>query len=269
MKKKSLYRKRRSVKRSKYSPRRSSVSVAVKKYVNRTIHSNIENKCAQVQWSQSLGGATGSSTLYAFPMTPYAGYMSISPTVLQNGRVGNTIKTRKLTFNFVMSPLQYNATTNPYPTPLEVQMIFGYAKDDSAVIPTPTDITNLFQAGSSSSAPTGLLTDLCLDFNKDAWHISKVMKFKLGYGSFNASPGGQANLGYTTNNDFKLNVVKRINLTKYCPKTIKFNDSTTLPQNKGLFCMINVLNALGNSVIPVNQLVCRIDGYVNYEYEDA
>jgi len=56
--KKRNYRKRVSKRtaRSVVGRKRSSVSVAVKKYVKSRIHAQIENKGYQVQWSQNIVG---------------------------------------------------------------------------------------------------------------------------------------------------------------------------------------------------------------------
>jgi len=67
------------------------LTLAVKKFVKSTIHKQIENKQTLIQWSQSLGGYTASNTLYAFPLTPYSGYMPLAQGVNSQSRIGNLV----------------------------------------------------------------------------------------------------------------------------------------------------------------------------------
>ena len=95
---KRVYRKRRVYKKRPAYKKRSTVSNTIKRYVKRTIHSQIENK-------------TISDTYFRVPLTTfnYANtmplsisaipYGSLAQTATQAGRIGNEIKVRKLEFN--------------------------------------------------------------------------------------------------------------------------------------------------------------------------
>jgi len=269
MLKKRSYRGRRLRKRSSAVGRkRSSVSVAVKKYVKSIVHKEAENKCIQLNYTTSLYSVTGSTTLNAFPISPYASYMAITQGVGQAGRVGNKIRTRKLMFNYVLRPLSYDATINTLPQPMEIQMIFGRTRNSPALLPAAADVQQMFQGSNGVIQPTGTLEDLCLPFNDDYWDIVKVVRHKLGYAE-SAGTGGSATSQYFSNNDFKMNVIRKLNLTKYIPKLLKYNDATNSPTSKGLFLFINVIPAGGSSPFGPTQLPCRIHSYINFEYEDS
>lgn len=246
----------------------SAVSVAVKSYVKKTLARNIENKSAQIQYSASLYGYAGSPTLNQFPLTPYTGFMTISQSVLQNGRVGNEIKVKKLMYNYVLRALAQDVAINPSPQPMEVQIIFAHTRDQPALIPSVGDYQSLFQLNNTSAPPQGTLEDLCSPFNKDYWNILKVVNHKIGYATAEGS-GNQPTAQYFANNDFKLNVVRRINLTKYAPKIIKFNDANNTPTTKGVFVFFNVLPAGQSAALNNTTLPVRVHSYVTLDYEDA
>lgn len=261
MKGKRIY-KRKTLAKSKV------VSSSVKEYVQKTIHREIENKGYQLQYTASLYGVNGSSVLNAFPVCPYSGYMAISQGVGVNARSGNSIKTRSLMFKYVLRPLTYDATINSVPQPYEIQMIFCRVKNNPTSLPVSAEVNQLFQLNNSSLGPQGTLEDLCIPFNKDYWEILKVVRHKIGYAD-NTGSGAQLTAQYFANNDFKLNVVGSVNLTKYYPKTVKFNDTTTTPTTKGIFLLINVIPAGSSAAIPAAQLPIRIHSYIDYQYEDA
>ena len=246
----------------------ASVSQNVKAYVKKAIHVSNENKSVQLQYTTSLYGVNGSSTLNAFPVCPYTGYLTVAQGVGQNGRVGNSIKTRSLMFRYVLRPLAYDATINSVPQPYEVQMLFCRVRNNPTSIPASAEVNNLFQLNNASLGPQGTLEDLCVPFNKDYWEILKVQRHKIGYAE-NTGSGAQITSSYLANNDFKLNVVNSVNLTKYYPKTVKFNDTTNTPTTKGIFLLINVISAVSSAAIPATQLPVRIHSYIDYQYEDS
>lgn len=263
--KKSSTRKRRSVRGGRKS---SAVSFAVKKYVKRTIHSQIENKCVQINPGPlSFGNVLESPEFNAFPMAPLNLFWSISQGVGQGARVGNVIKVRKTYLNYILYPTQYDVTTNPLPAPQEVRMMLGYVKNTPTFAPLSGDIAQLFQAGSSSAAPIGNLKDLISVYNTDYWTIKKSWTHKVGHSNY-------AGLGTSTanqqgaNNDFKLNVMKRMDITSMCPKTCIFNDSSVTTNTKNLFFMYYAVASNGFTLTATN-LPIRIDYWIDFHYEDA
>jgi len=251
-----------------YRTKRTVIPKALKSYVSKAIHRNVENKGYQVQWSQSLGGYAGNNLLYAFPLTPYSGGLNISQGVTQSTRIGNQIKPRKLMWNMILSPLFYNVSTNSNPQPLEIEIYICSMKKCIGELPTATDVSNLFQSNASSIAPTGSLIDLTQDINKDLFTLHKRFRHKLGFASFDGTGVNAAAQSYN-NNDFKLNVVRKINLTKYCPKTITYNDGSVSPTSRCVFAMINISPSIGGTQFAGSQFVARLDSTISLQYEDA
>ncbi len=247
---------------------RSSVSVGVKNYVKRAIHSQIENKSIQINpGSLSFGNVLESPDFNAYPMAPLSTYWTIPQGTGQGGRVGNEIKTRKCYLNYVLRPTQYDAGTNPAPQPSMVRMMLGYVKNTPSFAPIGGDINQLFDAGSTSVAPVGSLKDLISVYNKDYWTIKKSWTHKLGYAN-NSGTGAFAGAQFFANNDFSLNVLKRMDITSMMPKTCVFNDTSATTNTKNLFFMFYAVASNGaiysNITLPVS-----IDYWIDYHYEDA
>lgn len=259
--------KTRGRKRGAARGRKSGVSLAVKKYVKRAIHVNVENKTQTVNYSGNFGNASANASLYTYPVTPYTGFMTVGQGITQNTRIGNEIKIRKAYLRYVLRPLGYNASTNVNPVPIQVEMFLGRTRLCPGDIPVAGDFTVLFQNGSSSIGPVGTLKDLISNVNTDYWTVKKRWSHKLGFGEY-AGTGSIAQQQFFSNNDFKLNVVKKLDITKYYPKTLKFNDATNQVQGPGLFLWYQAISANGNDS-GSTQLTANIDFWIDIQYEDA
>jgi len=161
----------------------TNVSKAVKKYVKRTLHTQIENKELNIDSGANFGNYLNDNTLGAYPMMPLVGYWTVSQNVNAAGRVGNQISIRKVMLSYVLRPMPYNGTTNPVGRPCEVEMFLGYVKRTPSVRPTATDFQNLFQAGNTANPPTGDLNDINANINSDYWCVKKRWRAKIGYSS--------------------------------------------------------------------------------------
>jgi len=261
------YSKKRVTKKRVAGKRKSSVSVGVKKYVKSQIHKEIENKCQQINGGGAFGNVAGSSTLNMYPMLPYTGYMQISQGLRQNERTGNEIRIRKVMLNYVLKPNAYDAIYNNVLQPVEIDLFLGYVKRTPGELPIAADVTQLFQNGSSTTPPLGTLRDLISVINTDYWHISKRWRHKLGFAEYYGT-GTQVASQSFTNNDFKLNVVNKIDITKFCNKTCKFNDATNTNQGKNLFFFYQAVAANG-AAFSGYQIPAQMDFWVDFTYEDA
>lgn len=259
--------KKRSTKKRVAGKRKSSVSAGVRSYVKKQIHKNIENKMQNVNFSEDFGNFLQSTSMHAYPITPYTGYLQIGHGVLQNNRVGNQIRTAKVMLNYVLRPTPYSALNNAGPAPVEVEMFLGYLKQFPSTLPTPGDFNNFYQVGNTSVAPTGNLNDLAASVNKDYFVIKKQWRHKLGY-SNNAGSGANAAYQTFANNDFKLNVVKKLNITQHVPKLIQFNDASPTATSRGLFLWYQGVSSAGN-ILANTQTPVHIDFWIDFQYEDA
>lgn len=265
--KKGYKRPRRAYQRKPRVGRKSSVSSAVKAYVKKAIHVDEENKMINTNASDDFGSITNSSTMNMYPILPYVGYSTLSQGVLSNNRIGNEVKIRKVMLKYVLRPNPYDVTTNTVPIPQVVDMYLGYVKQSPGFLPSATDLTYLFQNGSSSTAPAGNLNDLIYDINKDFWNVKKRWQHKIGYSAMTGT-GGNAGNQYFQNNDFKFNVVKKLNITKHVTKTMKFTDAVASLQGTNLFFFYQTLRADGLAT-GATQTPVHIDFWIDVTYEDA
>jgi len=243
-----------------------SVSLTIKKYVNTAIHKMAENKCVQIQGSRSFGTILQSPDLGVYPLAPLSTFWTIGQGVGQGQRIGNQLKTRRVMLNYVLRPNFYNATSNDQPLPQEVNMFLGYVKNTPSQLPIASDFSFLYQNGNTTSAPSGTVRDLISVINTDYWVIKKRWTHKIGYAS-NTGSGSIPQAAYLANNDFKMNVVKRMDITKYLPRTISFQDTAITSLQKNLFFFQQSIMATGNLGSAIQQPT-NIDFWIDYQYED-
>lgn len=265
-----IYRKKRIIRKKRVVRKTSkpkSVSVAVKKYVKKALAVNIENKSIAVTASTSFGNILESPDMNVYPMMPYTGYLTIPQGVTQGTRTGNQVKIRRVMLNYALFPLKYDAVTNITPQPIEVLMYLGTIKRAKGEIPFAPDFSNLFQLGGTSTAPTGTLIDTCFDINKDFWDIKKSWRHKIGYSNYDGT-GTSGTFQRFANNDFKLSVIRKMDITKMCPASLKFDDSNTTTQGNNLFLFYQAVSANGNSLAATQQLA-QLNFFLTITYEDA
>lgn len=260
--KKRYPRKRKGPARKKASkPTRKS---SIKKMVSQMIHKQIENKVEQFTSQNNIISSYAYNTsLFVVSCIPYnqiiLGYGS-------GDRVGNTIRPRSVYFNYVLHPVPYAAVGNPAPVPQDVIIFFGKVKNSRAQQPIASDFAKLWQAGDTSRSPFSTTLDMIQDVNKDWFTVYKIMRHKVGCAEINGT-GGSAGNQYFNNNDYKFNVVRRLNITKYVPKVIKFNDTTAQNTNDGLWMWAMCVNADGTTNSTYTPMY--MDVTLNFTYEDA
>lgn len=264
--KRSNYRRGKKSSTKKRTTRR--VSPTIKSYVNKAINRNVENKIEEtLSANNTIASYSVNPSLFCISCIPYAG---INQGLGQGDRIGNTIRTKYCRFSYVLRPSVYDAVVNPTVKPLEVLVFFGVVKNSKPLQPVSSDFAKLFQAGDSTHAPYSNLLDTIAEINKDWFQVYKSFRHKIGYsGAY--SPSAQAvnasTQQYYLNNDFKYNIIKKVNLTKHCPKTLKFNDATQQPTNGGLWMWAMCVNADGTT--STSTTPCFMDYKVTYHYEDA
>lgn len=254
-------------KRSAAGKGKTSVSAGVKKYVKRAIDLEVEDKSVQINQQISFGNYLESPEFNAFPMCPQNGYWAIGQSVQAGSRLGNKIKIKSVHLNYVLRPNDYINPFNLTPTPSNVLLYLGYVKNAPSFVPVASDFTQFYQAGSSVQAPFGTLKDSIAILNKDYWVIKKRWMEKIGFAS-NDGTGGQAAGQYYSNNDYKLNATRRIDITKYCVKTCTFNDGASGVTNRNLYFMFEAVAANGTTY-GATTLPCNIDYWIDFVYQDA
>jgi len=243
------------------------VSLSVKRFVKTAIAREIENKQIAITQALSFGNVVESPDLNAYPVLPYSGFTLLPQGVTQGTRTGNQCKIRRVMLNYVLLPQPYNATTNPNPVPVHVQLFLGAVKQYKGILPQSADINLMFQLGGTTVAPTGALLDLTYQINRDNWDIKKQWGHKLGYAAYGGTGTIPAQQSFT-NNDFKLNVVNRMDITKHCAASMKFNDGNSTHQGANLFFMFQAIAANG-AALPATVQAAQIQYSIIIEYEDA
>lgn len=244
---------------------RKKVTEVVKAYVAKAIHSQIENKSIQYNAGINLTNYADGATMNGFPLTPGL-TMNIIQGVGAADRTGNRIKIMKAVLNYWMVPTAYNVLINPNPKPLMIRIFIGYSKINPTIIPPAADTALFFQNGDAASAPNGFIADILRKVNKDKYVIFRDIKHKLGYEAATGT-GAVAGSQYYGNNDFKYNILKKIDVTKYMPKTVIYNDTTSVPTSRGLFCWIQIVNA--DNTATTGYLPVAFNYFVDLTYEDA
>lgn len=238
---------------------------AVESIATKVVHNQIENKTA-------CAITTAPRNVNAYVYNTLMGVVSCIPTdnisqsTGQSGRIANTIRTRYLNCKLVFFPNPFNATDNAVPKPQEVLLFFGKIKGQKSITPITADFQKLWQNGNSSVQPYSDLRDLTQLVNKDYWIVYKIFRFKIGFAAYGGT-GSTAGQQFYESNDFKLNVVKNINLTKWCPKILKFNDTTLSPSNDNLFMWYEAVNADGSAASSTYPM--SVSYTFNYFYEDG
>lgn len=245
-------------------------TTGIKKMVRREIARNTENKTFQYLGTglDLLPSTSVSFDSNIIPVTPYASYLAINQGTGQGQRIGNKIKIKKLKIDGIMFPLGYNAVSNLTPCPLQIKFWFFLDKEEPNAIPAPAVAADFFQFGSTSIGFQNELFDHTMPVNTNRYRVLTTRTFKVGYSGYTSGVGNQANQGYFSNNDFKMNARLRVDLTKYCVKNINFRDNNTTPTTRGIYMMAQCCYSNGNP-ITAGTIPAKLEYMLTVDYEDA
>lgn len=243
-------------------PRKKTMVKLIKSVVQRTA----EVKSNTMDMVLGLSSILNSTVMNVRTISPSSAYMPIVGGTSSDERVGNRIKTKKVTLRYVLNSLPYNATSNLAPCPMNVIIWIGRMKR-SIFSPTALDFQNLFQFGSASVPPLGDLSDLNANLNTDYFTVSKRIVHKLGFADYNGTGVNVGAQSYT-NNDYPYNVIRKIDLTKCFASEYIFNDADNDPQNSRTYIWFEVLRADG-LVGTAAAVPCIFRGTVEYQYTDV
>lgn len=245
--------------------RRRKVTKVIKSYVNQAIHKQIENKTIQYNSGFTMVNYTDDNFMRGFALSPGTS-LAIPQGTGEGDRTGNRIKIMKATLTYWLVPAAYSGLLNPNPKPTNIRIWIGYSKTNPTIIPPAADTAVFFQNGDTSQPPNGFISDILRSVNKDKYVIFRDIKHKLGYASASGT-GFVAGSEYFANNDFKYNIMKKIDITKYLIRNVIYNDGTAIPTTRGLFCWCQVVyadNTTTTGTIPAN-----FNYFVDLTYEDA
>lgn len=191
-----------------------------------------EIKQCRYNWTETFGSYQTTSFLGKAiqPLMPYSTYATITQGTGQSGRIGNKVRQVNSYVIGILTPLGYNATSNPNPRPLDVLM-YIYCSRDTPNTLNSTNMTGFYNTNSGATTPSGTILDSISPINTDRYEVVYKRMFKVAfadYGGLGVSTTAQS----YTNNDYKYSVRFRVNITKILPKVFRYNDNSDTPNNK-------------------------------------
>lgn len=268
MKSKRTFYRKRAVKKTK--PTKS-----LKTYVKRFYNRQLETKDKKYQ-TPTLELANFANTSLrgnnTIELTPNSSTLAIQQGTAESQRVGNRVTTASAYLKLRIFPEPYDSIKNSLPIPQVVMGIIWSIKAQDQTLSNAQAIAAnyILQNNNSSSGLSGDLSDWMRDLNTDIIKVYKVFTFKVGAAAYNNNTGVQNNMYNFTNNDFKLCVLKKINLTKFFPKRIIFNDNDNDANSKSLYLTLSPMDADGGvNIDGVNAVPLQWEYGLHLRYKDA
>lgn len=267
---------KRSVKTPK--GRKMPTAASINAIVKRTVLGTMEKKRIPYISSATLYGLTQTvsiATNNIIGLTPnsFTGktYTIVQGTGQQN-RIGNQISPVKAVLKVNMFAAPYNAVSNTAPRPFTVRMLILSPKPGIQCI-SCTDLstivsTTLFQNGNGTLGALGNLYDLITPYNDDVVTIHFVRDFKLGPAAFTGVTGGADATTTKASNDFSLSQEYTVDVTKYLPKKITFDDNSGQTTSRPTFCLFHPV-AFDSVVYGAAQIPCNMVFSFGMDYVDA
>nr|WPR18721.1 MAG: capsid protein [Owegonang virus 19] len=262
---------------------KSSWKKSVAKVCKRVIATRAEVKGQSVAQRNVLSQTQACSSDSTFfrqnniiQLTPNASNLVIQQGDGDSDRTGSSIYTKRVMFKGLICPTNIDTIYNPSPArPMEVRMVICSIKPQ--LVQSPTSLLNICQASIfnennssyplTSSGTVANLWDMMRTLNTDLIQVHKVKIFKIG-----GQPGntGTASGGNTNPNlpDFNYNSKFSIDVTKYCPKRVTFNDASYDSTSKQLFALFIVCDATGNTPSSNPNRPLALYHNINYEFTD-
>lgn len=225
---------------------------------------------------QILQTGTITTVNNCFAITPCSQTTSapnIFSGVNSDERVGNRVHTKSVKLSITLFPNPYAATTNTGPVPMYIRMYILKKRINPFTLPSIAELTDattgdFFRLGDETTGFTGSLVDMNYHVNEEKYKYITHYDFKLGYSSNNGTGAGtQPTYQYFNNNDFKLSYVRTLDLTKYCPKQIVWDNDTNTTTTPPVWVVMQGVAANGG-ILPSNQLPWHINTFTTFEYED-
>lgn len=248
--------------KAKKSKNSISVSVPIKRYVNRALSRHIEKKRYIVSGNaintiKTSQGTVGGTT-----------YLPLLPRLNQGNRayerVGNYVTVTSGSIEGWIALRPYSATLNTF-QPCIVKMWLCSQKVANSATLDATSFTNFFDIASTSQAMVGASPDLVLPINKQDWVLwdSKIVYLGDSTPTTTFSPTATA----ATDGSAMYTAPFKFKYPKSCLKKLAYDDTTTDCTNKNLFLIFQAVAADGSTQVgPIANLVTYL---IHSEYTDA
>lgn len=223
------------------------------KKVKSVIKKMAEHKTIQYSTQANIFGYNAAGQgLLQFQLTPVSGMLNITQGTGQADRIGNQVRVVKATLKYVLSAAPIDATYNVTAVPQDVRFMITSNRQSRVLSPA---VSTFFQNGDSSAAPTSNMQDMIQFVNKDMTTVHKDWRHKVGANNYTATS--------SDNNDYRLNVMKTVDLTKYYPKVLTWNDTSTTISEQSKW--LTILMAPANlSVIDTTGTATFKTAFINY-----
>lgn len=258
----------------------SVLTPEIKKMLNDMVAKKVsaiaENKYTQFGWGIRYGYGADSANFYGasggtIALTPESSGLTIPQGTGQGSRVGNRVRVKKAVLKVLVQAYKYDGTYNPYPQPVCVQIFLWRPKGDDSLTNARAITTyytggTFFQQAATSIGFVGSYYDWQNEVNHDKLVLYKKSIYKVGF-SDNIGSGGVVASQYFTNSDFKYAHLIEMDVTKYFPSVLTFNDATTTATSHGVYMTIAGFDAAGSDP-GANRIQFTYEPQINLTYED-
>lgn len=271
----------------KYTPRRNyrkkMPMVSFQKRVQKIISSNVENKFTDtINYNHAIAKTDSSSQYTFFKWTPGSNVtgsrlFNLDIGARQNSRIGNTIKLKRWIIKGLIQPVVSGTImTNSYVGYVDVY--FGKLMANTSS--PPNTLINLYQNGSTATAPTCISKDILNPLNKDFYKVYYHRRFKMGAASDSVTyTATTPSTTHAANNDFKLSQTFGFDVCRFILKNkhLKYNDfsTTTTPYPPDNADVLNLTlwatftPQSGQATGAGAETLYKLDVVTYAEYEDA
>jgi len=194
--------------------------------------------------------------------------LSILQGTTGSSRIGDRIKIRNLYFRGTLTPLGYQSTTNPTCKPLQVKMFLFYNKQTPTSKPMVQASSDFFRFNNTTQIINDDLASMWAPVNDDKYRVVYTRMFKLGLANTLLNSSGTLGPVNYVNNDFKYNCNFKVDVAKYLPKVVRYNDNNSDPTSRGLYAMFVPVAADGTG-LGASAQIASITYSLECIYEDA
>lgn len=196
------------------------------------------------------------------PLTPYESFLTINKGTAQCDRIGNQVSVKRHVVRFVFTLNERDPNnTDPLKVARPYYIRLWFFKLKPRLPQTVAEAaqiaqTNMFQWGNNADLGLfGTVNDLIQPINKDAVELCTTRTYKMGRSDMNNAgyPAGgslveiQSNASWA-NNDFMLTARGKVDVTKYVPKDLRWEDGNNVTaMNRPLFMMCTLHPADGSA----------------------
>jgi len=235
---------------------------ALKTLVKKVIDSQAEKKMVQFFNSSGLNTSVIASDWSAFNCwiltsdTTSRAMYAISQGTSQGGRVGNQVRTYKMTMKLALiANPTFGSDTNYNACPLYVTLWVVKLKDhieDTVTALQGVVQSSFFQNSGATAAFAGDLSDLIKTPNKDQVTVLKRKVYKVGLAQYLSATGNNVSNTASNqymNNDANIAVTDTLDFTKFVPSIQKFNDGDNLTTSRRTYLFFTSARCDGQTTV--------------------